>query len=136
MNTLQKITKTKEILIEKFSNHPFYYEDMKSEMQKHNMHPMDFYYFVYANCVDKIRTGVYKINPNINTQSISSVYDTARIYLKKKRKERELLKSQMKNSNEIIIGKTKVMSEQDCVSFLKGLGYKILKPIEPQYKEV
>ena len=126
--TTEKISQIRDYLIANYRNEIFCWKDIEEFVTTDLcIHPMTFYSIVYSGCVDKISRGTYRINNNLLIKTPYEIYKESVKVLNSFR-----LKNKKKPQIEI---KTEKYNEQDCVSFLKNKGYKIMKPIY-QFEEI
>ena len=133
--TINKLNEIKAIINNNFRDRIFSYNEINTQLVKHKLEQMNFYYFIYSGCIKVVHKGEYQITPFFYKLSISEVYKLAQEDLRQKRKKR-LMKIKQ---GEIIVNKDKPteknISEKNAIILLKKLGYKIMKPIQ-QFEEI
>ena len=114
------------------------YIDVEPYMKNKKVHVMNFYFFVYSKCITKVQRGVYRVMPSLFNMDIDTICNRAADVLKEKKE----IKALMKKSKPIIYtptlfktNTTSNITEDQCISFLKNLGYKLLRPIN-KYEEI
>jgi hypothetical protein len=135
--TMQKVINVYNHLRINFSNKKFRFNDVEKFLVDRDIHGMTFYYFVYANVITKLERGVYQINDSFYNTTPKNIYLKGVSHLIDLRKKREIvLSGNLEKSYKTIIKKSNVgINESQAISYLKGLGYKVMKPIQ-QYEEI
>lgn len=142
--TMQKVISVYNHLRINFSDRKFRFNDVEKFLADRDIHGMTFYYFVYADVITKLERGVYEINKSFYNTSPKNIYLKGVSHLMDLRKKREILlaenlhesnKNIKKTYKEIIFKSNPLLNENDCISYLKKLGYKVMKPIQ-QYEEI
>lgn len=144
--TINNISKVRKIILTQGLNNPFRYKNLEKILFENRIHPMTFYYFVYAGCLTKINKGTYEIANNLFLKKDADIYKQGTMHILVMRKKRkEYLKNNPKKANNCeskIDYKNNNFNLQTssytqmCISHIKSLGGKVLMPTEPQYKEV
>ena len=139
--TKQNIAQVRKHLYENYKiNENILYKDIEIFMNNNNIHGMNFYYLVYSKCCILVKRGVYKITSQMFTMQVDKIIELSTIVIK----EKKYIKLAKKNNAESFtptlfkkeIEKEKeILTEESCVTFLKSLGYKIMKPIT-QFEEI
>ena len=129
----QKIETVREVLIKSFGDEVKYI-DIAKNLETLGIHDINFYYFVYAGCFEKVKTGVYRKTPKFYSLTIRQVKKLAYKKLDEMRKNYLLRKHGVdKYKPKFSPAVLNELNEQNCISFLKEKGYKILKP---QFAEI
>jgi hypothetical protein len=136
--TIEKVNAVYINLNNNFRNKTFKYNDIATFLFDKDIHGMTFYYFVYAKVINKISRGEYKINDSFYKTKPSTIYKLGKEHLEILRKKRFLTLKE--NSNKDNFEKKHYqlnfnLKENEAIKFLKGLGYKIMKPIQ-QFEEI
>ena len=116
----------------------FNYQFVESKLRAKGLNPMIFYSFVFSGAVNIITRGRYEKSPSYYGMNVKNIYDISRNEMKRKRelsKSRLSVRKVKRVEDEINNNYPSLLNEQDCIYFLKKLGYKILKPIS-EYKEI
>ena len=130
LKTLENIKRVRLILASQFPQQTIRIKDVLPHLVKNGLHEMNFYYLLYSGCLEKQDRGVFFKTIKYNSMSDSEVYNKAQSVLNRMRdrKKFDLVNVYKKN-------KVNDLTLDDCISFLKVKGYKIMKPIN-QYEEV
>ena len=100
--------------------------DFEIILNENHLHSMNFYYFVYSGCFEKLRRGVYKKTVNFYTKTIPEIYriSTDMLLAKREIKKNEKNKSNVINPN-IVLGEN--LETEKLILILKSRGFKVLK---------
>ena len=97
------------------------------QLDEAGLHNMNFYYFVYAGLLSKVRMGEYKIGyAKLSGTTDEQVLTKALEHMAKSREQKKAKNNDQEKYD---------IKESECIAFLKGLGYKIMKPVN-QFEEV
>ena len=137
-----KIDNLMAIIKKNYLNKPFTFADVVSHIPN-NGRDLTFYSLSLAGAIQKIKRGVFVFKKDMGSKKI---YDIASGKMLEKRlsgvnsarQERQLKSTERlftKNGIQLDINDTFTMTEEKAITFLKDLGYKILKPVK-EFQEV
>ena len=141
-HTEVKIDNLMAIIKKNYLNKPFTFADVVSHIPN-NGRDLTFYSLHLAGAIQKIKRGVYVFKKDIGSKKI---YDTASGKMLEKRlsvvnsgNRTKQLKSVERlisnNGIQLNTNDTLWLTEEKAITFLKDLGYKILKPVK-EFQEV
>lgn len=132
--TQDKVNQVYDYLKNNFHLKTFNFKEVEKYLIDRDIHGMTFYYFVYAGVVNKVSRGCYMIDKTFLTTDTVTIYKKGKEYLEYLRKKRN--KATNINSIPLTVYTPKfLLNETDCITHLKSLGYKIMKPIQ-QFEEI
>jgi hypothetical protein len=122
-----------------FGQKEFDFSQIERMLRAEKVSTFEFYRLYYAGAVDKLRFGIYKINPKFYTISAEEIFTKSNEKIKAMRKlynDKKLAKkpSQEKSNVQTTIFPP-VNAVNDAIALLKSHGYRILKPIQ-QFEEI
>lgn len=138
LKTITHIASAKKLIIDNFGDKTFTSISVCKLFALNGVHHMNFYHLFYAGCVDRVSRGKYNKTMQLKQLSPSEIYALSIRNLNKKRDNKLLLKKikeDVGNEKQSKLNLTNKFSESECISFLKNLGYKIMKPVS-QFEEV
>jgi hypothetical protein len=95
--------------------------DFEIILNENQLHSMNFYYFVYSGCFEKLRRGVYKKTVNFYTKTIPEIYRISTDILLEKRE----IKKNKSIVPSIVSGEN--LETEKLILIIKSRGFKVLK---------
>jgi hypothetical protein len=143
-NQLKQVNKIRSILTMLWAKKgmtEFHYTDATEIISKHHGGLAWTTSFVNIGLMAKTRKGHYVFCRKPNEADAVKTYEDSIKMIRKRaiikdeiiaelRRKAEEVKSEQEKSE------LKIIDEQYCIDYLKAKGYKIMKPIQPQYEEI
>jgi len=136
----EKYASVIKIMFDKFGYHYISYEHFRDVCRDYRVGRSMPTYMIKAGVLEKNLRGriKFKDNPDFKKAAIA-VKQVMSDYSKKRIAKKKLLAGKVDvrpivNSDNL--PNKRQIDEQYCINYLKAKGYKILKPIQPQYEEI